>query len=725
MAWVVPIVVTHAAACSGCSDHCVQDRKSQDWAAASVSCEAEFTRTRDPARAIDAATAELYRYRWSDAVRFASFALDGPTSAAAHYLIGAARLGLGEYESAASHLVVAATWHAIIGDAHAEARDRHQLAGALWQLGDYGEALIAEEAARNAARRAHDDRMEVLDDIARADILREIGDLRTADEAIERAVAAARAPEDRVDAWLKRAMLYFDQGNPALAREPLTRALAAERQARQPRDPILEALHLNLSYVERKARRFFPAFEEMALARLAGADTMSFRLNRGLIYADMGKLEDAADDLEVAEAQKLEGEWAWWVPLQRARVAERLNDLPRAIVEDRRAIQQVAALASRSGLLGPTLIANHREPHLHLVGLLAADHRWGDVLDVVATMDGQSLLDSSEAGADVIALGSLPPVRRQPPARGFAPDAAKLAVEAWRGRRLVIVVPGGGRVWRLDVHDGQIDGSDVGDAGALAALARKLESDPGNQGAGRELGAAMLVPQLAPQTPVALLVIGPMARAPLAGLQVGDGPAIARYQLMRAPGLLPRAFAMRPGRAVIAIGDPGGDLPAAAAEVRHVAEQLKGSALVGAAATRAAFAKAAGADVLHVAAHTTQRPDGATLELAGGVGVTAADVAKLVPAPRLVVLASCGAAAGRDDAGNGSLANAFLDAGADVVVATRWSVGDAEAAGLVEAFYAAGGDRDPVRALGAAQLASKLPAMTWAAFEVFVARPAR
>jgi CHAT domain-containing protein len=189
--------------------------------------------------------------------------------------------------------------------------------------------------------------------------------------------------------------------------------------------------------------------------------------------------------------------------------------------------------------------------------------------------------------------------------------------------------------------------------------------------------------------------------------------------------VLPRAFANRPGRAVIAIGDPGGDLPAAAAEARQVAEQLHGSALVGAAATRAAFANAAGADVLHIAAHTTQRPDGATLELAGGEGVTVADVAKLVPAPRLVVLASCGAAAGRDDAGNGSLANAFLDAGADVVVATRWSVGDAEAARFIEAFYAAGGARDPVRALGETQLASELPAKTRAAFEVFVARPVR
>jgi CHAT domain-containing protein len=128
--------------------------------------------------------------------------------------------------------------------------------------------------------------------------------------------------------------------------------------------------------------------------------------------------------------------------------------------------------------------------------------------------------------------------------------------------------------------------------------------------------------------------------------------------------------------------------------------------------------------VPRVAAHTTERPDGATLALADGA-VTAAELATLAPPPRLVVLASCSAAAGRDDAGNGSLTTAFLDAGADIVIGTRWSVGDAEAARFVESFYAAGGAGDPVRALGQAQRDSKLAPTTWAAFEAFTARPAR
>lgn len=721
------IMLTCAGACSDSGPRCKRDRELQDWGAAIVSCQAELERTHDPARAVDTALAAYYLQQFPDAERFATLALHGPAAADAHYVVGAARLALGQHASAASHLRVAAMLHSAAGNARAEARDRHQLAGAAFQLADYREALLAEEAAREAARSAHDDRMVVYLDIARADVLREIGDLYGAEVAIEQAIAGARSPEDHITAWLKRGILHIEEGNLGLARDSLTRALEAEPAARQ-RLPMLAAAHLNLSYVERKAHRFPRAFEELELAKQSGADPMQYRLNHGLVLADMGQLGAAAADLQAAEAEGCEGEWAWWVPFQRARVAARLNDIPTAIDEDRLAIAQVTAFASRLGSLGPTMIANHREPHLHLVGLLAADRRWDKVLDVVAAMDGQSLLASSEPPSDTgpsVDPPGRPTFRRpQGPARPIAFDAANRAVQAWRGQRLVIVVRGGDHVWRIDVRDGKVSGRDVGDANALEARARTLETDPDNLEAGRALGAAMLAPDLPLHARVALLVIGPMARAPLAGLRVGDAPAIARYQLMRAPGLLPRAPVQRTAAPAIAIGDPGGDLPAAAAEVRQVAQLLKGRAFIGAAATRAAFASAAGADVMHVAAHTTQRADGATLDLVDGP-VTTADIAKLTPAPRLVVMASCGAAAGRDDAGNGSLVTAFLDAGADAVVGTRWSVGDAEAAELIEAFYADGGDRDPVQALGVAQLGSKLPVRARAAFEVFVARPAQ
>ncbi|HET7500275.1 MAG TPA: CHAT domain-containing protein [Kofleriaceae bacterium] len=725
MVWVVLIVFAQACG-SDLDRRCAAERAAQAWPAALASCEAAFERTHDPARAIDAATAALYDHRLGDAVRLARAALDGGTAAEAHQLIGSARLGLGELEEAASHLVVASTWFALSGDAHGEARAEQQLSGAWFQLGDYRQALRAEEASRDAALRARDDRMVVYADIARADVLREIGDLHAAEAAIEQAIAGARDPDDRVMAWLKHGILYLDLGQPALARGPLSQALATESAAPRPRSQILESLHLNLSYVERKARAFERALDELEHARRAGTDEMSYRFNRGRVLADMGKLDEAAADLAAAEAEHPQGDWAWRVPLARAQVAARRGDVAAAIDADRRAIARVEGFARRLGSLGRTLIASHREPHLHLVGLLANEGRWTDVLDVVATMDGQALLDSTELATDP--GPSSPPGATNPrgaartgPAAVPAPDARR-ALAAWRGQRLVIVVPGGERVWRIDVHDGEVAGQEVGDADHLASLARALEADPGDRKAGRTLGEAMLAPRLPPGTRVALLGIGPLARAPLAGLQLADGPAIARYRLVRVPGILPRSPGMRAGSGAIAIGDPGGDLKAAAEEARRVAVRLGGRVLVGPAATRAALATAVGGDVLHIAAHTTLRLDGATLELADGP-VPVTEIARMAPAPRLVVLASCGGAAGRDDAGNGSLVAAFLDAGADLVVGTRWSVGDAEAAGFIEAFYAAGAVRDPAGALARAQLDSRLPATTWAAFEAYAARP--
>ncbi|HSK05681.1 MAG TPA: CHAT domain-containing protein, partial [Kofleriaceae bacterium] len=160
-------------------------------------------------------------------------------------------------------------------------------------------------------------------------------------------------------------------------------------------------------------------------------------------------------------------------------------------------------------------------------------------------------------------------------------------------------------------------------------------------------------------------------------------------------------------------------------EAARLAVRLGARARIGGAATRAALAAAGGADLLHVSAHARLDADGAALVLADGP-VTPLDIGRLRPAPRRVVLASCAGAAGTDDTGNGSLAHAFLDAGAEHVVATKWTIQDTDAARLVMAFYDAGGDRDPVSALAAAQrrLAGTLGVRTWASFEVFAARPA-
>jgi CHAT domain-containing protein len=167
-------------------------------------------------------------------------------------------------------------------------------------------------------------------------------------------------------------------------------------------------------------------------------------------------------------------------------------------------------------------------------------------------------------------------------------------------------------------------------------------------------------------------------------------------------------------------------LPAARDQAIRSAAALHGTALVGAAASRSALLDALDARWLQVATRTSWTIDGAAFLLHDGE-VAAREIAARGSAPEVVVLASCDTAVGEDDAGNGSLANAFLDAGADTVVATRWLIEDAEASAAVDAYYQHGATHDPIGALRAMQLAppANVPPRAWAAFEVFSARPDR
>ncbi|HEU4537622.1 MAG TPA: CHAT domain-containing protein, partial [Polyangiaceae bacterium] len=287
-----------------------------------------------------------------------------------------------------------------------------------------------------------------------------------------------------------------------------------------------------------------------------------------------------------------------------------------------------------------------------------------------------------------------------------------------------------GRLWRLEVVDGEIRGADVGPLEPLEAFAAALEADPDDREAARALGEA-IVPASARGKTLDVLALGPVARAPLGALRHGDALVAASTPLARVLGLRPwsRPNAGERSANAVVLGDPLGNLPSAADEAARVAGLLGASPRLGPAADRAAIASAGGAALLHVASHAVETDDGPALRLADGP-LTAPALASLGATARLVVLASCASAASRDGSGWGSLAAAFLGAGAEAVVATQWSVDDADAALVAEALYErdVGHDvfRDPTAALARARvrLEPKVPARAWAAFAVVRAPPA-
>lgn len=707
---------------------CRADLRRQHWAAAQASC----AQAEEPEARLGAARAALYRADYAAALAFAKDALPTRYVGDAHMLAGAALFGLADisedasrgarYAEAAAHLTAAFALHVAARDAHGVVSDTQQLASLRRELGDYQAALALAELSCQAAAASADHGLIVAANVALVDILRELGRFQEAESLL------ARVDERWLDGFnrgwvlLKRGVLHIEADEWRLARDPLTRAFEEEMRASPPRPDLLESLALNLAWIERKAGALDKSLAYLEHARRAGAGAMFLHLNRGLTLAAANRLEEAASDLAVAEEAGPLGQWLPWVTLQRGLVAHRRGDDALAAACFTRAMDAIDALASGSGAGAPSVIARNREPHLALVGLHAARGDWRAVLDVVARMDASALLASTAAAAE-LAPSSLDPPQRPAPHAQRVPVAQILA--AWRDRRLVVIVPGGERVWRLELRDHVL--RDVGDRDELARLALRLESDPLDGEAGRALGDA-LVPGDTPEgARVELLVIGPLARAPLAALRHGDAAALARWSLVRVAGVLPRAAPARAGAGAVFIADPqpaaGWTLPASRAAADLAAQQLGGAAYTGAQATRARVLEALGhARWLQIATRTGQSADGATLLLHDGA-LSARELAAR-QAPEVVVLASCDTAVGSDDAGTGSLASAFLDAGAETVIATRWLIEDAEAARVMAAFYAHDATRDPIAALRAVQQApGALPVRAWAAFEALVARP--
>lgn len=159
----------------------------------------------------------------------------------------------------------------------------------------------------------------------------------------------------------------------------------------------------------------------------------------------------------------------------------------------------------------------------------------------------------------------------------------------------------------------------------------------------------------------------------------------------------------------VVLGDPDGTLPAAHAEARDVAHALHVTPLTRADAEPSALlARVDGARIFHFAGHgvlTARDPFDAHLRLADRTRLGLADVLIARPRLGLVVLSGCetgarGALAGEHAIG---LAQAFLVAGADRVLAAQTPVPDQQTRAFMQAFYAAGGSADPAKALAVAQ----------------------
>jgi tetratricopeptide (TPR) repeat protein len=726
---------------------CASAIKRDDWPAAVGLCEAEYVRSPGPEQALRFGRASINVGQGARCEQVVRPLLEGAHEADAHYLLGKAATGRGALAEAQTHFERALALHAQGGPAAALARDANELAGLRNREGKYAEALGLLARAAEAAGRAGEARLTYYAQLTRANTLRAGSDYPRAEQAIVAALAEASLPRDRAWAMLTLGLLYVDTERDALALPPLRGALALAKELEL--GAVARSARLNLGWLARRAGRLDEA--EAAFASYDGDDDpFAVAYNLGLIAADRGDLEAAAARFAQAEQAGLKVNRFWTAPYQTGLIAERRGRLDEARAAYRRSIVALEELRDHAGPLAAHVLAAHRMPHERLIDLSAREGRWRDVLAVVLSLDLSMVLATDATPRELPSNGTpsrsahAPVTRLQPQwldvglgGKGTnEPADVARTLAAWRGRRLIVLAPGsdhasaeGGRLWRLEVIDGTVRGADAGPLDRLEKLSADLEADPDNRAAARALGEA-IVPVSARGQPLDVLALGSVARAPLGALRHGDALVAASTPLARVLGLRPWSKPSTVGRraGAVVLGDPLGNLPAASQEARSIAERLGTQARLGPAADRSTLASAAGAELLHVASHAVEADEGPALRLADGeLGAPA--LAALGPTARLVVLASCASATSRDGSGWGSLAAAFLGAGAEAVVATQWSVSDADASSVAEALYDqdVGHDivRDPTAALADAQvrLERAVPAKAWAAFTVVRAPP--
>lgn len=273
------------------------------------------------------------------------------------------------------------------------------------------------------------------------------------------------------------------------------------------------------------------------------------------------------------------------------------------------------------------------------------------------------------------------------------------------------------------------------------ALRRHAAEDSQVDSLARQLYDLLIAPSeedLKGKTSLVLIPTGRLHGLPFACLTNTLGePLVERWRLLELAKSsdLQRLSrqAADPIESVIAFANATGDLPAAQAEGKKIAELFPKAKLFETNdATRSNFFSfGGGAQVLHLATHGEWNLDDSLknyLAMAGSERVAQEEIFQLgLDETSMVVLSACNTAMGEGSESGyvASLAEAFWLAGSRSVMASLWAVDDGSTALLMETFYKRlkAGD-DKAEALRAAQLAVRSEARFrhpyyWAGFVLF------
>lgn len=706
---------------------CLRLFAARRWQDASVACQYEAERSGDPWLGVRAARS-LYRLgKRDDALAAAMRWFDSAADATARQIAGAAHQLRDEHQLARPLFEQALDEH-LRGADHAEAaRDAQMLAGTLLFQGVFGTALDTAELAVREAKRAGDLRLEANALLGLGKIWAEVGDAAKARtvywQARER---STQWPEDQAWAYLELGILDCDIGQHDEGMKLLQLALDIAKS--RGLTTVVDAAHVNLARAERELEHVDAADAHMrALApEQRGRPTAQFV--DGLIAADRGDRVRADQLLAQAAADPPTDDYACEIALQRGKLAERWNELDKAEAFYRQAIGVVEQLRADNSLeLRPWVLTRRREPYSALLTLLARANQLGDALVIAEQLHARTWRDAllsyagpKDSGKRVSAVQMLGQRLRV----ADAPMVSEADLRRiFAHREVLLFTDAGVAVWRFHVVDGVIERLDrLPDD--IAELIERWRAAPNDPKLAERLGT-VLIPATAfrpAARPLYIVADGVLNTLSFAALRAAGHALVEDRVLVR----LPSAIALQcrrveePSRPAVLLGDSRGDLPAARREILELGRLLGVEVFVGDEATVDRLQSGQHAAVLHLALHANEEAGGPSLALADG-SVSSADVVAMKLAPRLVVLAGCATAIGRDAEGWDALSSAFLLTGTRTVVATLQSVADADASAFLQRFYALGGQQHPGVALATTQreLLRSSDTSAWAPYVVY------
>ncbi len=734
-------------------EQCRRAFEVEDYARAASICAEVYARTGDVEAGTTAARAEGRLEHLEATIAWAERLGDDPKAAAAWRSAAFAEETLEHAERARAADVRASALYEQAGELGEAAYHAHRAMDADWHASRLLAALEQAERAFDLAWRSEDLEMRRVSFTSLFLTLHDAGDFESARALLAKTRAAVPDPDPAFLMFIRfyEALLHQSEGRVRLAAAGFRSALEAYRTLDRPRPDVRRAIRFDLVETLLALGDLDAAEAQLARAAAEAPEDLPSHMRSSqayygaLVALARGRAEEAERILRPARDADPIPDWRWRLEhlLGRAMAAQGRND--EAAGAFSRSIEGVEALraAMKYDDLKSTLLADKRAPYEALFALRLSEGHVDEALAISERARARAFLDvflasRHDTRARLSVLESLAPrlTASPPEAPAPAPTPIGSTERALAGENVLDFFRAGDALYRYSHTAGgtaQIDRIPAS-IESISEQARKVEAGGRDLAPYLALGRTLLDGAALPTRRGATLYVvtdEPIANVPFAALRDRDRFLIERAAIAYVPSLTVLAALSGAARtssaAAVVLGasrsfDPSRpELTGARDEAEAVAALLGVTARLGPRATRDALKAAGGAAVLHVAGHASAGAAGGTLELADGP-VDAAAILAWHLHPKLVFLATC--SSGTRDAHeiSGTLATAFLAAGARTAVATLRAIPDASARRFAAAFYAAGGAGAPADAVASVArdwIRDGRPPDDWAPFVVF------